>query len=99
MGSEMCIRDSDRTGDMILSTLNNGETTPAAPTYGYMEGTSQAAPHVSAVVALMIAANPNLTPARIKEILKQSVNPAKCKTGCGTGIVDARKAVKAAKSA
>lgn len=89
----------DRTGDMILSTLNNGETTPAAPTYGYMEGTSQAAPHVSAVVALMIAANPNLTPARIKEILKQSVNPAKCKTGCGTGIVDARKAVKAAKSA
>jgi serine protease len=27
------------------------------------------------------------------------VNPAKCKTGCGTGIVDARKAVKAAKSA
>ena len=84
---------------MILSTLNNGETTPAAPTYGYMEGTSQAAPHVSAVVALMVAANPRLTPARIEEILKQSVNPAKCTSSCGTGIVDARKAVKAAKSA
>ena len=87
------------TGDLILSTVNNGKTTPGSPAYGYMEGTSQAAPHVSAVVALMVAANPRLTPARIEEILKQSVNPAKCTSSCGTGIVDARKAVKAAKSA
>jgi hypothetical protein len=34
----------DRAGDMILSTLNNGETTPAAPTYGYMAPVSPVAP-------------------------------------------------------
>ena len=89
----------DHAGDLILSTINNGKTTPGAPAYGYMEGTSQATPHVSAVVALMVAANPKLTPAKIEEILKQSVNPADCKSGCGTGIVDARKAVEAAKAA
>ncbi|MSS46691.1 S8 family serine peptidase [Cutibacterium sp. WCA-380-WT-3A] len=89
----------DRTGDMILSTVNDGKTTPGSPAYGYMEGTSQAAPHVSGVVALMVADDPGLTPARIEEILKRSVNPAMCTSRCGTGIIDAREAVQAAKPA
>lgn len=88
----------DSTGDLILSTVNSGKTTPQSAAYGYMEGTSQATPHVAAVAALMLSANPGLTPARVEELLKQSVNPASCSSACGTGIVDARKAVQAAKA-
>ncbi|AOG29260.1 S8 family peptidase [Cutibacterium avidum] len=89
----------DRTGDLILSTVNSGTKTPESPAYGYMEGTSQATPHVAAVAALMLSANPDLTPSQIESILKQSVNTADCTRGCGTGIVDARKAVDAARTA
>lgn len=37
--------------------------------YGYMQGTSMATPVVTGVVALMLQANPNLTPQQAKEIL------------------------------
>lgn len=89
----------DRTGDLILSTVNSGTKTPKSPAYGYMEGTSQATPHVAAIAALMLSTNPNLTPSQVESILKQSVKPARCYSGCGTGIVDARKAVQTARYA
>lgn len=89
----------DRTGDLILSTVNSGRRTPQSPAYGYMEGTSQATPHVAAIAALMLSTNPNLTPSQVESILKQSVKPARCYSGCGTGIVDARKAVQTARYA
>ncbi len=37
--------------------------------YGYMQGTSMATPVVTGIVALMLQANPNLTPQQAKEIL------------------------------
>ncbi len=37
--------------------------------YGYMQGTSMATPVVTGVIALMLQANPNLTPQQAKEIL------------------------------
>jgi subtilisin family serine protease len=40
--------------------------------YNVKSGTSQAAPHVSGVVALMLAKNPSLTPAQVREILVAS---------------------------
>ncbi|MGC1395554.1 MAG: S8 family peptidase, partial [Coleofasciculaceae cyanobacterium] len=52
-------------GDNIYSTyLNNS--------YRYLDGTSMAAPHVSGAVALMLSANPNLTPADVQSLVTQT---------------------------
>ncbi len=39
-----------------------------------LSGTSQAAPHISGLAALMLQANPNLTAAQIKRIIKKEEN-------------------------
>ncbi|MFH2078271.1 MAG: S8 family serine peptidase, partial [Pseudomonadota bacterium] len=47
--------------------------TPAhLPFYTHMSGTSMATPHVSGVIALMLEANPDLTPAQVKAILEET---------------------------
>jgi subtilase family serine protease len=51
-------------GAGILSTMGSG--------YGGMSGTSMASPHVAGVVALMLSANPNLTPAQVRQIITSS---------------------------
>ncbi|MDX2212096.1 MAG: S8 family peptidase [Oculatellaceae cyanobacterium bins.114] len=55
-------------GVEILSTVLNG-------TYDTKTGTSMATPHVSGVVALMLSANPNLTPAQVEDLLMTTANP------------------------
>ncbi len=78
----------------VLSTLNTGTTTPGADSYAYYQGTSMATPHVSAVVALMLEKNPQLTPDQVEGALKSTSRafPAAC-AQCGAGIVDANAAV------
>lgn len=80
-----------------LSTLNDGATTPGNDTYVYYQGTSMATPHVAGVAALMLSANPSLTPDQVESLLKSSARafPATC-SQCGAGIVDATAAVNAA---
>jgi serine protease len=84
-------------GAGILSTLNSGTTTPVADNYAWYMGTSMATPHVAGVVALMLSANPNLTPDDVAAKLKSTARafPAAC-SGCGAGIVNAAAAVNAA---
>jgi subtilisin family serine protease len=43
--------------------------------YEILQGTSMATPHVSGVVSLMLAINPNLTPDQIETMLKASADP------------------------
>jgi len=81
----------------ILSTLNDGTTTPGSDSYAYYGGTSMATPHVSGTVALMLARDPSLTPDQVRSILTSTARPfpASC-DGCGAGIVNALDAVLAA---
>ena len=71
-------------------------------TNGYIgyQGTSMAAPCVAGVIALMLEANPYLTPAQIDQILETTAVPCENQTGknnhYGAGRVDAYAAVTAA---
>lgn len=81
----------------VLSTLNSGSTTPGSDSYALYNGTSMATPHVSGVVALMLAAKSTLTPDEVTSILRSTARPfpATC-SQCGSGIVNANAAVDAA---
>ncbi len=64
--------------------------------YIQMSGTSMAAPMVSGTIALMLEANPGLTPNDIKSILLATTISYKDMTDTA-GVIDARKAVEIAK--
>lgn len=75
-------------GENIFSTLPNGR-------YGFMTGTSQATAFVSGIAALLLSRDPSLTPAKIKEIIRASVDlhpELKEKVAAG-GRVNAKKAL------
>lgn len=82
-------------GDNVLSTVNQGSTTPGEPGYGVLSGTSMAAPHVTGTIALMKAQNPSMTPDEIAAKLKNSARPMTqpCDQGCGAGMLDAAAAL------
>ncbi|WNF15113.1 S8 family serine peptidase [Microcystis aeruginosa] len=61
-GSNSSMRYVTAPGVRVYSTLPNGG-------YGFLNGTSMAAPHVAGVVALMLNANPNLTDAQVRQII------------------------------
>jgi serine protease AprX len=65
------------------------------PFYTVLTGTSMAAPHVAGIVALMLEANPSLTPAEVKAILQQTATnlPGYAPWQVGAGYVNAYAAV------
>lgn len=68
----------------IFSTLPDN-------TYGYMDGTSQAAPHVAGVAAMVWSANNSLNGAQVKRIILNEENRNPRCTSCN--MVDAHQAV------
>jgi hypothetical protein len=86
--------------DAIYSTSNLGTSMPAEEGYVNRTGTSTAAPHVSGVVALLLALSPRLSADEVRAILTATARPhpkdtycAMGGTGCGTGLLDANAAV------
>lgn len=78
---------------------NDLTTIPPAylPYYTTSQGTSFSCPHVTGVVALMLEANPLLTPDDVVTILRQTANPMPFdERVVGAGYVDAHNAVRAA---
>ncbi|MFC7667476.1 S8 family peptidase [Hymenobacter humi] len=65
------------------------------PFYTHLTGTSMAAPHVAGIVALMLDANPALTPAQVKAILEETATnlPNRESWEVGRGMVNAFAAV------
>ncbi len=84
---------------MNASGMLNGDALNIAPGYlpNYLssQGTSFACPHVSGVVALMLEADPTLTPDQVVTILRQTANPMPYEERVvGAGYVDAHNAVR-----
>ncbi|UPG91392.1 S8 family peptidase [Luteibacter aegosomaticola] len=75
--------------DDILSAVDQGARVAWRSVFGYLAGTSMAAPHVSGVVALMRSADPTLGVDDITRHLVDSARPARCPKGCGAGLLDA----------
>ncbi|KDP85653.1 peptidase [Cupriavidus sp. SK-3] len=89
----------------IRTLSNDGTTSLGNYTLTSSQGTSFATPLVSGVAALMLAANPALTPAQLLATLKSSARPHPAGTfcttttgtgKCGAGLLDANAAVIAA---
>lgn len=86
-------------GGGILSTLNAGKTAPGKADYAEYQGTSMAAPHVAGIVALMKAVDPKLTYAQAKKALQSTSQSVECdQSACGSGIVNAARAVQQVRS-
>lgn len=90
------------TGVGIYSLSNTGTESPGTDSYNIRAGTSMAAPHVTGVIALMLALKPALTPMQIKSYLQSSARAHPAGTICtqtryaglcGAGLLDAFAAV------
>jgi len=86
--------------DGILSLFNSGRTTPAADSFAFAVGTSEAAAHVAGVAALALSVQPALSADALRALLQRTARAfpdASCTpAACGAGIVDAGAAVRAA---
>ncbi len=81
----------------IFVGANDLSTIPPAflPFYTTSQGTSFSTPQVSGIVALMLEANPLLTPDEVVTILRQTANPMPYEERVvGAGYVDAHNAVR-----
>ncbi len=80
-----------------LEAQHDAETLDPAllPFYTHMSGTSMATPHVAGITALMLEANPDLTPAQVKDILERTATNMTSRLAweAGAGHVNAYAAV------
>jgi serine protease AprX len=85
------------TSNLVANGLNNDTELPAGmiPFYTQIHGTSMATPYVAGVVALMLDADPTLSPDEIKEILTSTASrmPGREEWEAGAGFVNAYAAV------
>jgi subtilisin family serine protease len=94
--------DISAPGVKVLSTLPAASgglaEDPRTPGYGFSDGTSMAAPHVSGLAALLLALHPDWVPQQVEEqIMKTSVDLGKKGRDdyYGAGRIDVARALKA----
>lgn len=80
------------------SELSEADVTKMAPYYLLLSGTSMATPCAAGCAALVLEANPDLTPAQVKEILVGTAEPMRETPGIlgGAGLIDPAAAVRRA---
>lgn len=85
-GSKSGVRADD-----IVSALDRGRTVSTRPVFGYLAGTSMAAPQVAGLVALMRSADPAIDVDEVTQQLVDNARPVQglCPKGCGAGVMDA----------
>jgi serine protease AprX len=85
------------TTNVVANGATSDTEIPTAyvPFYTQISGTSMATPHVAGVVALMLSANPKLTPAQVKQILTTTATrmPGYEDFEVGAGFINATAAV------
>src|SRR5690606_32872778 len=87
--------------DGIYSTTASVDGGNRLPTYGFLQGTSMATPHVAGVLALMRWVDPDLTAQAIEDLVRGGAivddlgDPGR-DSEFGYGLINARKAVEAA---
>lgn len=93
-------------GQLMKSAVENAEVIASVGVlradYAELQGTSMATPHVAGVAALVRAANPDLTSAQVKDILRSTADELtgdNSENQLGHGLVNALSAVEAAMQA
>ena len=95
--------NADGYPDNILSTHADDSGGTPQPAFGFLNGTSMAAPHVAGVLALMRAVHPDITPAEVDTLLASGAitddlgSPGR-DDSFGHGLINAFKAVVAARN-
>ncbi len=78
------------TGDFTADVLSSRwDFQLNSPVWSFVPGTSMATPHVAGVAALVLAANPGMTPSQLRQNLLDYAYPAGPSNLYGAGIVDA----------
>ncbi len=95
--------NGDGIADLILSTAADDSSGRIRDTYGLLQGTSMASPHVAGVVALMKAIHPPLTHTEFENLLAlglitDDLGSAGRDNTFGWGLINANKAVLVAES-
>ncbi len=89
-------RDSTGSLPALAAEMDAATLSPAnLPFYTVMSGTSMATPHVAGIVALMLEANPALTPANVRDIIRRTATnmTARSPWEVGAGHINAYTAV------
>lgn len=83
-------------GEIGLFNKAGGIWSTFGSSYGALQGTSMATPHVAGVAALVVSLNKKLSPAELTKILVSTASPLACdKKKCGAGLLNAAAAVNA----
>jgi serine protease len=98
-GGDMSIRESDG----VFTTTNSGNFRPRKPKFGYYQGSSAATAYVSAVLAVLLSRQPDLSGPEIRAIVTRpdvltAFAPGQCDVGdglCGAGILRIEKVLEA----